>query len=223
MPGPARGHPDRPARPDALRPRPRRRGGRCSGHGRDRPGRTRGTCVGRAGGRRPPACRCRRPDGGRPGLRHPRAARLARGVATGRRPCRRERREHRARHGAGGRRLLCGVPDRGLPRGPGGVVATSGAQRRWSAGGADRRREGGAPRLGGPGPAALPRARRAGRAHRGRRGQHLRAPDAVRARHARGGGHAAAPHRRTWDRGARPVRQRRGAGVDGALVVGGRP
>lgn len=223
MPGPARGHPDRPARPDALRPRPRGRGGRGGRHRRDRPGRTRGPCVGRAGGRRPPACRCRRADGRRPCLRNPRAARLARGVAAGRRPCRRQRREHRAGHGAGGRRLLSGLPDRGLPRRPGGVVAASAPERRGAAGGADRRREGGAPRLGGPGPAALPRARRAGRAHRGRRGQHLRTPDGVGPRHARGRGHAAAPHRRARHRGARPVRQRRGAGVDGALVVGGRP
>lgn len=223
MPGPARGHADRPARPDALRPRPRRCGGRGGRHRRDRPGRTRRPCVGRSGGRRPAARGCGRPHGRRPGLRHPRAARLACRVAAGRRPCRRQRREHRAGHGAGGRRLLSGVSDRGVPRRPGGVVATSPPERRGAAGGADRRREGGAPRLGGPGSAALPGAHGAGRARRGRRGQQLRTPDGIGPRHARGRGDAAAPHRRARHRGARPVRQRRGAGVDGALVVGGRP
>lgn len=223
VPGPARGRPGRPARPDALRPRPRRRGARCGRRSRDRPGRTGGPCVGRAGGRRPPTCRCRRPDGRRPGLRNPRTARLARGVATGRRPCRRQRREHRAHHGAGGRRLLPGMPDRGLPRRPRGVVAASAPRLRGAAGGADRRREGGAPRLGGPGPAALPGAHGACRAHRRRGGQHLRTPDGIGPRHARGRGHAAAPHGRARHRGARSLRQRRGAGVDGALVAGGRP
>jgi hypothetical protein len=223
VPGPARGHPDRPARPDALRPRPRRRGGRGGQHRRDRPGRPRRPCVGRTCGRRPPGCRCRRPDGGRPGLRHPRAADLARRVAPGEQPRGRQRREHRAGHGTGGRRLLCGVPDRGPPRRPGGVVATSAPGLRCAAGGADRRREGRAPRLGGPGPAALPAAHGAGRTHRGRRGQHLRAPDAIVPRHTRGRGHGPAPYRRTRHRGARPLRYRRGAGVDGALVVGGRP
>jgi competence protein ComEC len=85
-------------------------------HRRDRPGRPSRPCVGRTCGRRPPGCRCRRPDGGRPGLRHPRAARLARGVASGRRSCRRQRREHRAGHRTVGRKLLSGVPRRGLPR-----------------------------------------------------------------------------------------------------------
>lgn len=223
MPRPAGGPPDRPARPHALRPRPRGSGGRGHGHRRHGARRTRRPCVGQPRRAGPAARWRRRPAGRRPGGRRARAARLARGVAAGGQPGRRQRREHRARDRAAAGRRLPHVRVRGVPRRPGGDRAASAPLRQCAPRRSHRRREGLAPRFGRPGPAAVPAARGPRRTRRRRRGQHLRPPDTVGVVDARIVRDRHVPHRRTRDRRGGSGGRRRPAGVDGAHAVGGRP
>ncbi|ROS62983.1 hypothetical protein EDF42_2681 [Curtobacterium sp. PhB172] len=223
LPRPAAGPPDRPARPHPLRPRPRGGCGRGRGHRRHGARRTRRACVGQPRRAGPAARWRRRPAGRRPGVRRARAARLARGVAAGGQPGRRQRREHRARDRTTAGRRLPHVPVRGVPRRPGGDRPAPCPLRQCTPRRARRRREGLAPRFGRPGPPAVPAARGPRRTRRRRRGQHVRSPDTVGAVDARIVRDRRVPHRRTRHRRGGSDGHRRPAGVDGAHAVGGRP
>ncbi len=223
LPRAAADQPDRPARPHALRPRPRRCGGRGRGHGRHGTGRSRRPRIGHPRRAGPAARWRRRPAGRRPGVRCARADQLARRVAACGRPGRRQRRQHRARDRTTAGRRLLHVPVRGVPRRPGRDRAASTPFRWWAARRPARRREGLAPRFGGPGPTAVPTARGPCRTRRRRRGQHVRPPDTFGAVDARVGGDRGVPDRRTRHRRGRSDGRGRPAGVDGAHAVGGRP
>ncbi len=215
VPRPARRRPDRPARADPLRRGPRRRGGR--GRRRRGPG-ARRTARAAGGHRGPPAARGRggrRPTRGRQRARGARARAVAGPLAAGIGPDERQRGEHRAADGP--TTGVRDVPDRGVPRRPRRHGTTTAARVGPGVHGAraGRPREGRTPRVGGPGPRALPRARGAGRPHRRRRGQHVRAPGGAGARDARRRRHDTLPHRPAGD-DRRPWCRRRPGGLDGA-------